>query len=136
MKRNVLGQCGGAQWWILSGAVVLALASWLRYGALEAGFFPVDCGPTLAQSPGAMCLTKWVLVQSFLEQRLGLVSLVLGLAAFVLRRRPVAWGGWLTGIAGLVLYNFDYAAVGAMLSLLVLAARPHDKGQGEAQAHG
>lgn len=135
MKRNVLGECGGAATWLACGIAVLALSSWLRYGVLEAGVFPLECGPTLAESPGAMCLSKWLLVQSFLEQRLGMVSLIAGVAAFVLRLRAAAWLGWLGGIAGLVLYNFDYAAVGALLSLLVLVAPTQEVGQGEGQAH-
>lgn len=135
MKRNVLREYGDAAAWLASGLVVLIAASWLRYGVLEAGLFPLDCGITLAQSDGAPCVTKWILVQSFLHQRLGWVSLAAGLAAFVLQRRVPAWIGWLTGIAGLVLYNVDYAAVGAMLSLLVLVARPQQIRPAQPQAH-
>lgn len=103
----------------LSGLAVLGLAVGLRYGLLEAGLLPRDC--EAADAPALACGFKWVLVQSFLHQRLGLAGLALGLAAFALSCRRLAWAGWLLGLAGLVLYNQDFAAVGGLLSLLVLA---------------
>ena len=134
MKRNVLGEYGIAWPWLASGLAALLGAAWLRYGVLEAGVFPLDCGLTLAESEGTLCIAKWMLVQSFLHQRLGWVCLVAGIAAFVLQKRPLAWIGWLTGIVGLVLYNFDYAAIGGLLSLLVLVARPQQMRSAQPQA--
>lgn len=115
------------------GAAVLAAALLLRYGALEAGVFPLDCGGAFTHGFDGICAAKGLLVQSFLHDRLGWLSLVLGLAAFATRRRGFAWGGWITGIAGLVLYSFDPAAVGALLSLLVLARAASQRGGGEEQ---
>ena len=115
------------------GAAVLAAALLLRYGALEAGVFPLDCAGVSADGIGGLCAAKWLLVQSFLHERLGWLSLVLGLAAFATRRRGLAWAGWVSGIAGLVLYSFDPAAVGALLSLLVLARAASQRGRGEKQ---
>ncbi|KON79432.1 hypothetical protein PA01_12925 [Azoarcus sp. PA01] len=106
---------------VAASAVLLAAVLGVRYGLLEAGAFPLDCSGALGEGVGARCATKWLLVQSFLDQRLGWLSLVCGVAAFVLRHRPLAWGGWFSGLAGLVLYSFDPSAVGALLSLLVLA---------------
>ncbi|MCC4114681.1 hypothetical protein LLG90_04865 [Aromatoleum toluclasticum] len=117
-------------------SIVLVAVLLLRYAVLEASVFPADCKPLLADGPEGMCLAKWALVQLFMQQRLGWVSLVLGVLAFVSRRRPVAWGGWLCGVAGLVLYSFDYAAVGAMLSLLVLARDGTQARRGEDQPRG
>lgn len=108
---------------------MLAVALALRYGALEAGMFPLDCGDAAAADSAALCAGKWLLVQSFIHERLGWLSLVLGVAAFASRLRSLAWGGWVSGVAGLVLYSFDPAAVGALLSLLVLA-RPAPQGRG------
>ncbi|SIR43393.1 hypothetical protein SAMN05421829_11582 [Aromatoleum tolulyticum] len=118
--------------WVSS--IVLVAVLLLRYAVLEAGVFPSDCKPLLADGPEGLCLAKWALVQTFMQQRLGWASLILGVLAFVSRRRSVAWGGWLCGIAGLVLYSFDYAAVGAMLSLLVLARDGIQARRGEEQA--
>lgn len=105
----------------MAGALALAAVLAVRFGLLEAGYFPLDCTAEAAQGHEVRCAVKYVLVQTFILQRLGWVSLALGAAAFFLRGRALAWGGWLSGLAGLVLYNFDLAAVGALLSLLVLA---------------
>ncbi len=115
------------------GAAVLAAALLLRYGALEAGAFPLDCTSAAADGMGGLCAAKWLLVQSFLHERLGWLSLVLGLAGFATRRPGFAWTGWVSGIAGLVLYSFDPAAVGALLSLLVLARAASQRRRGEEQ---
>lgn len=127
---------GGVVRLVWVSAVVLAAVLLLRYAVLEAGAFPADCKPLLADGLEGLCLVKWALVQAFMQQRLGWVSLALGVLAFVSGRRPVAWGGWLSGIAGLVLYSFDYAAVGAMLSLLVLARQGAQAGGSKEQAGG
>lgn len=120
--------------WVSS--IVLAAVLLLRYAVLEAGVFPAECAPYFGDGLEGWCLAKWLLVQAFIHQRVGWVSLALGVAAFVSRRRPLAWGGWLSGLAGLVLYGFDYAAVGAMLSLLVLARSGAQGGGGEQQSGG
>ena len=76
------------------------------------------------------CTMKWLLVQTFHQQRMGWFSLACGGLAFVLSCRKLAWAGWLSGIGGLILYSYDTAAVGGLLSLLVLL-RPHKNGKGE-----
>ena len=104
-----------------ASAVVLAAVLGIRYGLLEAGRLPTDCGGSLAEGVAGWCGVKWLVIQSFLQQRLGWVSFACGVLAFTTRRRWAAWAGWLTGLGGLVLYSFDLAAIGALLSLLVLA---------------
>ncbi|WP_407280306.1 hypothetical protein U5817_07940 [Aromatoleum evansii] len=127
---------GGIAGLVGVSAVVLAAVLLLRYAVLEAGAFPADCKPLFADGPEGLCLVKWALVQAFMQQRLGWVSLALGVVAFASGRRPAAWAGWLSGIAGLVLYSFDYAAVGAMLSLLVLARNGAQARGGKEQSRG
>ncbi|TAH44220.1 MAG: hypothetical protein EYC67_13730 [Betaproteobacteria bacterium] len=73
-------------------------------------------------------------MQSFLHQRLGWLSLACGVLAFANGCRRAAWGGWLLGLVGLVLYSYEPAAVGAMLSLLVLARPRREQGDGQGQA--
>lgn len=117
---------------LLAGLVLAAFALWLRHGVLEAGLLPRDC--TAADAPTLACLFKQTFVQSFLDQRIGWASLVAGVLAFVRGNRRLAWAGWLCGVAGLVLYSYDPAAVGALLALLVLV-RPHQQhGQGQGEA--
>jgi hypothetical protein len=103
-----------------ASAAVLLAALGIRYGMLESGLLPTDCGGSLAEGVAGWCGVKWLVVQSFIQQRLGWVSFACGLVAFVSGRRAAAWAGWLTGLGGLVLYNFDLAAIGALLALLVL----------------
>lgn len=117
---------------LLVGAVLAAIALWFRLGLLEAGVLPRDC--TLADAPAAACIFKDALVQSFLHQRLGWVSLGAGVLAFVLSCRRLAWVGWLTGVAGLVLYSYDPAAVGGLLALLVLVGTDEQGRQGEGES--
>lgn len=118
---------------IVVGAVmVLALALGARYGLIENGVLPRDCTVPEAQAQAGLCAVKWTLVQMFHAQRLGIFSLVCGVLAFVIGCRKLAWAGWLSGLAGLVLYNYDYAAVGALLALLVLATGGKQQRQAEA----
>ena len=131
MRRNSSGKYGVAAI-IVSAIVVLGAAFAVRHGLLESGVLPRDC--SLAEAHRGLCVFKTVLVESFLQQRVGWFSLACGLCAFALGCRRLAWAGWLSGLAGLVFYSYDPAAVGALLSLLVLA-RPHQHdGQGERQA--
>lgn len=111
---------------------MLALALAVRYGLFENGVLPRDC--LAPGSPELPCVFKTVLVQSFLHERLGWVSLACGVLAFVLACRRAAWVGWLLGVVGLVLYSYDPAAVGAMLSLLVLARPRREQRDGQGQA--
>lgn len=109
--------------WFLVSAGVLALAMGYRYGLLESGRLPLDCGGHLAEGIDGWCGVKWLTVQSFVHQRIGWLSLLLGIAATLVRRRLVAWAGWSTGLVGLVWYSYEPAAVGALLSLLVIFRR-------------
>lgn len=118
MEGNDLQRDGVARV-LLWGAVLLAVAAGMRYGLLENGLLPRDC--LAPGSPVAPCAFKTALVQSFLHQRLGWASLVLGGLAFATAGRRLAWAGWLSGLSGLILYSYEPAAVGAMLALLVLA---------------
>lgn len=109
----------------------LALALGARYGLIENGVLPRDCTAPGLEGSG-LCSVKWVLVQSFQHQRMGIFALACGALAFVTGCRRFAWAGWATGLAGLVLYNYDYAAVGALLALLVLAAAGEEQRQAQA----
>lgn len=115
--RNNLSQHGLSRV-LFSGLAVAALALWFRHGLLEAGALPRDC--TLADAPLMACTFKTALVQIFIDQRIGWVSLLAAGLALVPGWRGLAWAGWLCGVAGLVLYSYDPAAVGALLALLVL----------------
>lgn len=112
--------------------VVAGVAMALRYGMLENGFLPQDC--SAADAPQALCAFKAVLLQTFVQQRMGWVSLACAVPAFLLSSRPLAWAGSLLGAAGLVLYSQEPAAVGALLSLLVLLRTREQGRRGKQQA--
>lgn len=121
---------GGAAWAFAGVALLVSLLG-LRYGVIEAGLLPRDCSGGADAAPAWQCSLTWALVQLFHEHRVGWFSLATGALAFVLSCRKLAWAGWLSGIAGLVLYSFDPAAVGALLSLFVLVRPRPQHGQGE-----
>lgn len=112
------------------GAAALGLALGLRYGLLEAGRLPVDC----SQDPGWACRLKTALVWSFLGNKLGWLALGSGALAFLSGARPLAWVGWVAGLAGLVLYCFDASAVGGLGALLALIRTPEAAPHGQQQA--
>ena len=128
MRRNSSGKYGVTAI-IVSAIVVLGAAFAVRHGLLESGVLPRDC--SLAEAHRGLCVFKTVLVESFLQQRVGWFSLACGLCAFALGCRRLAWAGWLSGLAGLMFYSYDPAAVGGLLSLFVLARPRKQHRQGE-----
>lgn len=105
------------------GAALLGLAlAALRFGVIENGLLPRDCGPGGADAAWS-CGLAWLLVQSFRLQALGWLALFAGTLAFLFTWRRLAWAGWFAGVAGLVLYCADPAAVGVLLALFTLLRR-------------
>ena len=102
---------------VLSGVVVLGLALWARYRLIE----PEGIAHACLGSDAWNCVLRDLIVATFNRQQLGYVAVGAALLALVPRLRPLAWLAWASGLAGLVLYCWDYAAVGAVLALLVLA---------------
>lgn len=101
----------------LAFAGVLACALALRFGFLEAPALSRSCG---ASQEGLCGIRSW-LGLVFNHKALGLASLIFGMIAYVTGRRRAAGLGLLLGTAGLVLYDFDYAAAGTLLALMALA---------------
>ena len=118
----------------LSASLLCLVFMALRFGVIENDLLPRSCGPGGSDSD-LSCGLAWLLTQSFQAQRLGIFALVFGVLGFLGGIRLCAWVGWLAGVAGLVLYNPDYAAVGALLGLfgLLRAYAPvpmaHEDGQ-------
>lgn len=137
MWRSVSKKCcGAAMSLIMTGLAVLAAAVGIRYGLIESDVYSVGCVSAPHEGPLTLCGIRDLIVHAFLQQRLGWLSLACALAAVVLRSRALAWMGWLSGVSGLVLYNFDLAAAGGLLSLLILARAPAQEGRGDAQCDG
>lgn len=128
MSRNILLKYGKAAWG-LAGLALLVVVLGLRYGVVEADLLPRDCSAGTEAAGAWPCGLKWLLVQTFHDQRVGWFSLGSGVLAFALSCRRLAWAAWMSGIAGLVLYSYDPAAVGVLLGLFVLV-RPRQQHRG------
>ena len=101
-------------------ALSLALALGLRYGLLESEALAGRCGAPGV--PVALCALRDGVPLLFSHHGLGGTALVGGALGFFFRRRLPAWIGLVAGCAGLVLYDFEGAAVGGLLALLALGA--------------
>ncbi len=115
---------------------MLALAFWTRSQLIEQdelGFFCDGGGMT------PVCKIRWLVVQSFNHFGLGYFGLFLGVLAAVTRSGLIGLLASLAGMAGLVLYNWDFAGVGFLLGVLTLARAQLDDyraehGSGQQQA--
>jgi hypothetical protein len=133
-SRDAQRETGAGRKWLIArvalsaGALGLALIV-LRYGVIEEGLLPRNCGP-MGNDSALSCGLSWLLVQSFQVQRLGWLALIAGGLGFWFSLRSLAWLGWLAGVAGLVLYCPDTAAVGALLGLFTLLRQRRGEGAG------
>lgn len=99
-------------------AAVVALAALaLRALAIEPAAIAHACDPAPWQ--GA-CAARTALLRTFVHQEIGWFAFAAGTVATVLRVPRLATVALAAGAAGLVLYSFEPAAVGALLGLLVL----------------
>jgi|GEM_PF-1716783 len=103
--------------WIL---IILALifALWARFSLVEAKELSFYCQ---AGGTGALCTLRWFIVKSFDTYGLGYLGVFLGILATVTRSDWVALGAATTGVAGLILYTWDFSALGFLLGILVLS---------------
>lgn len=102
----------------LSIALVAALAAAARYMLVE----PADIAHLCDSGGGPWwCAVRAGVILTFAHHALGYVALALGVVATVSRVRTVALAAALAGMAGLILYEFEYSAVALLLGLLVLA---------------
>lgn len=98
--------------------VVGALAYALRALAIEPAAIAHACDPAPWQ--GA-CAARSALLRSFVHQEIGWAAFAAGALATAFRLPRLAGVALALGAAGLVLYSYEPAAVGALLGLLVLA---------------
>jgi len=98
--------------------VVLGLALLARHLWIE----PVEMGEAcrVADAPW-WCDLRTMLVMTFRFNGLGYAALIFGVLSLFIRRISLALAGASFGVAGLVLYCYDFAAVGLLLSVLTLA---------------
>ena len=112
--------------------LALAAAIALRLLVIEPSHFGHACDP----APwSGWCAARTALIMSVRFQELGWVALAAGVLATFVRR---LWLGQLAlalGFAGLVLYSYEPAVVGALLGTLVIVRpRPGPQFQGRSAA--
>ena len=106
-------------WRIMAFALLLALAA--RHGLIEPEAVARLCEP---EDAPWWCMARHALVMSFAWQGLATVALGAGLAAWAMQVRSMAYVAVMAGVAGLVLYNPDWSAVGLLSGLLAFAVLP------------
>jgi len=97
---------------------MLAVTLLLRHFVIEPAAIAHRCDPAPWQ--GA-CAMRSVLILSFVNQEVGWLAFASGALATLTRSAWLARVALWAGVAGLVLYSYEPAAVGALLGLLVLA---------------
>lgn len=104
--------------------LVLILALALRHFAVE----PSNIGHACDPNPwSGWCAGRTALIMGFRFQEIGWAALVAGVVATLMRR---VWLGQLAlslGLAGLVLYSYDPAVIGALLGVLVIFRPRRDR---------
>lgn len=96
---------------------VLAAALFARHWMIE----PFDIGHLCDAGQGPWwCGLRLAIIMSFARGWLGWFVLCAGIAASLLRWRWLAACAAVAGVAGLVLYEFVFSAVGLLLGLMVL----------------
>lgn len=76
----------------------------------------------------ALCRSRaWLVWATFGTEALGWAALAIMLLAWALRSRTAALLGVLCGLAGLVLFCYELAAVGLVGSLLALSTALHKR---------
>ncbi len=97
--------------------LVLLLALGLRTFVIEPSHIGHACDP----APWAgWCAPRTALIMAFRFQEIGWAALALGVLATVVRRAWLATLALSLGLAGLVLYSYEPAVIGALLGALVL----------------
>jgi hypothetical protein len=103
---------------LVPAALVLVLALAFRHGMVEPTSWSFAC----QQAPwSGWCTVRTLLLATFRHGELGWFALLVGLLALLARSPRIASGALAAGCAGLVLYSYEPAAVGALLGLVVIA---------------
>jgi hypothetical protein len=97
--------------------LALAVAIGLRLLVIEPSHIGHACDP----APwSGWCAARTALIMSFRFQELGWAALAVGIVATLARRRWLGQLALALGFAGLVLYSYEPAVVGALLGTLVI----------------
>jgi len=108
--------------------LALAAAFALRLLVIEPSHIAHACDP----APwSGWCTARTALIMAFRFQEIGWAALAVGIAGSFLRRRWLGQLALALGFAGLVLYSYEPAVVGALLGTLVIVRpRPDPQPRG------
>ncbi|HVJ33291.1 MAG TPA: hypothetical protein VND94_09255 [Terriglobia bacterium] len=115
---------GGRNWsrrriagWIIAALVVLGLAAIFRYAVVE----PREMGFACSETPQPWwCGPREIIIQAHLKNVWGIVAVIAGATALLLRQNWAIPIAIIAGLAGIVLYDTSLASLGFLLGLLRL----------------
>ena len=111
-------------------ATAFALAVAARHGLVEPADMTAHCD---GGAKDVWCTVRAWTIQSFVDQRIGWVALVLAMLATVTAWRSVATAALFVACIGLILYTIELCAPAVLLALLVFV-RTAAEGQAPATA--
>lgn len=103
--------------WVIAGLVVLGLAALFRYAVVE----PREMGFACSEVPQPWwCGPREIIIQAHLKNLWGIVAVISGAVALLLRQNWAMLIAIVTGLAGIVLYDTSLASLGFLLGFLRL----------------
>jgi hypothetical protein len=97
-------------------ATAFALAAAARYGLIEPADITARCD---GGDSDIWCTVRAVIIQAFVNQRIGWAALALAVLATVTAWRSIATAALFVACAGLILYTTELCAPAALLAALV-----------------
>ena len=131
-QRSILAEARNALLGVaIAGLAGCALGAALRYGLVERDSLGIACESGAADW---RCAPRSLVIQAFLHQAFAILSLLAAAVAAWRRRRALAGLAIVAGVAGMMLYRFEWSALGTLAGALVLARLERDRQQdGEAE---
>ena len=97
--------------------VTAALAWWVRKGLVEPDAIGSLCS---ASGAPAWCEVRRLVIEGFVRNVYGYVSVLAALLALWRRVEALAWLALVSGLVGCVLYRFEPAGAGLLAAVLIL----------------
>lgn len=114
---------------IVAIATVLMLA--VRFYVIEPQSVALACA---ADNTGWRCMVREFAVAGFISNAFGLTALIAGMIVTMVRWRVLALVAIVSGVAGAVLYTFEFSGAGLVLGALVWVHRAPNQCDSEQQA--
>lgn len=131
-QRSILAEARSALFGVaIAGLAGCAIGAALRYGLVERDSLGIACESGVADW---RCAPRSLVIEAFLHQAFAILSLLAATVAAWRRRRALAGLAVAAGVSGMMLYRFEWSALGTLAGAIVLARIERDRDQhGEAQ---